>query len=120
MTSPMTIIRFCAILALSTSTACARLPDAYAAKMADAIYRLEGGPRAGVPYGIKSVKVRSAAHARLLCIQTIQNNHDRWLAARRPGHFFDFLANRYCPIASDPKGNANWKRNIHRIMKGQP
>lgn len=106
---------------LCTLTAHARLPDAYAARMADAIYRLEGGSRAVVPYGIMSVKVRSTAHARLLCIQTIQNNHDRWLAERRPGHFFDFLADRYCPKVgkgSDPQGNANWKQNIHRLMKG--
>jgi len=26
--------------------------------------------------------------------------------------FINFLANRYCPVASDPQGNIHWKRNV--------
>lgn len=92
----------------------AALPDVEAGRMADAIWQVEGGPRTAFPYGIRSIKTTSAAHARRICINTIQNNHGRWLRAGRPGAFVDFLADRYCPKAADPRGNANWKRNMRR------
>lgn len=84
-------------------------------RIADAIYRVEGGSKAKAPYGILSIKVSSEQQARKICINTIKNNHTRWINAGRPGKYLDFLADRYCPKAHDPVGNRNWKRNIRRI-----
>lgn len=84
--------------------------------IADAIYQIEGGARARVPYGILSVKVRDKAHARRLCIQTIENNRKRWEKAGKPGEYLDFLADRYCPPSADAVGNRNWKRNIRKEL----
>jgi len=84
-------------------------------KLADAIYRAEGGTRAKVPYGVLSLKVRDAAHARQITLNSIHNNWRRWETAGRPGEFIDFMADRWCPVAADPSGNRNWKRNVKAI-----
>lgn len=88
-----------------------------AERIADAIYRVEGGAKARVPYGILSIPVKNEAHARRICLNTIRNNHKRWIAAGKPGDYLDFLADRYCPPSVDPKGNRNWKRNIKQLTK---
>ena len=85
-------------------------------KIADAIYRIEGGKKAEFPYGIRSVKVKDEAEARRVCINTIRNNYARWVAAGRPIDFLTFLGDHYCPKASDPVGHDNWVRNIHKII----
>jgi len=85
-------------------------------QIADAIYRVEGGSRARVPYGILSIKVRDTAHARRICLNTIQNNRARWKNSGQPGAFLDYLADKYCPRSADPIGNKNWKRNIHKLV----
>jgi len=84
-------------------------------RIADAIYRVEGGAKAKAPYGILSVKVANAAEARKVCLTTIRNNHTRWIRAGKPGKFLDFLADRYCPKSADPVGNRNWKKNVRSI-----
>ena len=84
--------------------------------IADAIYRVEGGSRARVPYGILSVQVRDEAHARRICLNTIRNNRIRWIKAGQPGAYLDYLADRYCPRSADSVGNKNWKRNIHKLV----
>jgi hypothetical protein len=84
-------------------------------RIADAIYRVEGGAKAKAPYGILSVKVANAAEARKVCLNTIRNNHTRWIRAGKPGKFLDFLADRYCPKSVDPIGNRNWKKNVRSI-----
>ena len=92
----------------------AALPPAEANRIADAIYRVEGGSKTKHPYGILSVKT---SNPRRVCINTIQNTHCRWLKAGRPSPFLLFLADRYCPASVDPAGNRNWKRNIKLILK---
>ena len=84
-------------------------------RIADAIYRVEGGAKAKSPYGILSVKVANSTEARKICLNTIRNNHTRWIRAGKPGKFLDFLADRYCPKLADPIGNRNWKKNIKAI-----
>ena len=88
-------------------------------RLADAIYRAEGGAKARSPYGVLSVKVKDKADARRVCINSICNNIKRWEKAGKPGDFISFMADRWCPIASDPKGNANWKRNVKAIYKAE-
>jgi hypothetical protein len=84
-------------------------------RIADVIYRVEGGAKAKAPYGILSVKVKNTTEARKVCLNTIRNNHRRWQAAGKPGKFLDFLADRYCPKSADPVGNRNWKKNVKSI-----
>lgn len=84
-------------------------------RIADAIYKVEGGSKAKAPYGILSIKVSSESKARQICINTIRNNYQRWLNAGKPGKYLDYLADRYCPKAHDPAGNRNWKRNIRKL-----
>ncbi len=87
-------------------------------RLADAIYRAEGGAKARSPYGVLSVKVRDEAHARRVVLVSIRNNRKRWEQAGRPGEFIDHMANRWCPIAADPVGNHNWKANVRKIYGG--
>ena len=87
-------------------------------RMADAIYRAEGGDKARVPYGVLSVKVKDKADARRITITSINNNIKRWDKAGKHGTFIDFMANRWCPVASDPVGNRNWKNNVRKIYGG--
>lgn len=98
---------------------CAGLPLLAATddQIANEIYRLEGGAKAKAPYGILSMKVSSPAMARRICLNTIANSRNRWLKSGRPGDELDFLADRYCPASVDPKGNRNWKVNIHKLVK---
>lgn len=84
-------------------------------RMADAIYRAEGGDKARVHYGVLSVKVKDKADARRICINSIRNNIKRWDKAGKPGTFVSFMADRWCPVASDPVGNRNWKKNVQAI-----
>ena len=109
------------ILSLLFLCSCRSEPiqEEFAGRLADAIYWAEGGPKTRWPYGITSVKVRDAAHARKVCLTTIRNNWSRWERAGRPGNFIDFLADRYCPPSADPAGNRNWKRNV-RFFLTQP
>lgn len=81
-------------------------------RLADAIYLAEGGPRAKVPYGVLTVKVRNAAEARQVCLHVIDVAWQDYSALRVPPcSFINFLADRYCPPA-DSIGNRNWKHNV--------
>ena len=80
-----------------------------ASKIADHVYKQEGGAKTKFPYGIKRVKVSSVAEARAVSIRTIRNNYDRWVGEGKPGDYFDYLADKYVPIKDDPEGNKNWK-----------
>ena len=90
------------------------MPDGYAQRMADAIYKAEGTRH---PYGVLSVKVKDAQEARVVCLNSITNNWKRWNKAGRTNEFVDFMANRWCPVSADPVGNKNWKRNVKILME---
>lgn len=93
------------LLVLTVSSAQARLPEAQAWRYVDAIRVAEGNPN----YGVLTVKTRDP---RRVCYNTVQNTHDRWIKAGRPGDYLTFLARRYCPPSVDPVGHANWQRNV--------
>jgi hypothetical protein len=82
---------------------------------ADAIYRAEGGDKAKAPYGVLSIKTKNADEARRITINSAKKNYGRWLHAGKPGTFVEFMANRWTPPSADPKGNANWIRNVPAI-----
>lgn len=89
------------------------LTDAELNKIANAIYKVEGGAKTKHPYGVLSVKT---SDPRRVCINTIRNNHARWEKAGSHGDFLNYLANVYCPESADPAGNRNWKKNIHKLL----
>lgn len=103
------------MFAASTLLAGEKLSDREATRIADAIYIVEGGAKAKVPYGILSVGVRDEKHARQICLNTIRNTHERWIKAGRKGDFLHYLADRYCP-PTDSVGNRNWKRNMKLVL----
>ena len=104
-------------LLMGTTVLRAELAQGEAGRIADAIYRAEGGARAKVPYGILSVRVNGEAEARRVCITTIRNNHLRWEQSGKPGEFVDYLGNVYCPASADPSGNRNWRRNVKALLQ---
>lgn len=86
-----------------------------ASRIADAIYRIEGGSHTHHPYGILHRGHLSRTAARRICLATIRHCHQRWLA--NVGHaqrqlFLLYLADHYCPPQCDAIGNRNWRRNI--------
>ena len=94
------------------------LTEAKVARIVDAIKRIENSTK--YPYGIKSINTYgNETYARKICRNTVINTHGRWLKAGAKGDFLDYLADRYCPPSghdSDPKGNYNWKKNIHKLV----
>lgn len=110
MTSPV-VIACCLVCA-------GEIPDAD--QVADAIWRAEGGARARVPYGVLAVPVKDALEARQVAKRTVLLQWVRWANAGRPGCYFDSLADRYCPPATDRQGNLNWKRNIRIALALRP
>ena len=83
-------------------------------KIADAIYKVEGGAKTKHSYGILSVKT---SNPRKVCLVTIYHNEVRWKDAGSKGDYLNFLADVYCPKSADPVGNKNWKTNIHKFLK---
>ena len=93
------------------------IPEGFADRMADAIYKAEGGDKTRFPYGVKSVKVKDRQEARKVTINSVRNNWKRWERAGKPGKFVDFMADRWCPVSVDPVGNENWKSNVRKLLK---
>ena len=104
---------------------CAKLPEADANRLVDAIYKIEGGAKTKFAYGIKSIPIKGdteqerLAYARKICFNTVQRTHDRWVKAKKPGFYIDFLANCYCPPSADKQGNLNWKANVRKFWGEQ-
>jgi hypothetical protein len=78
-----------------------------------AIRKHENG-RAGCEFGIKDPRAwetnldTQAGWASA----TINGQHKRFGIDEVIPEFINSLANRYCPVISDPAGNENWKRNV--------
>ena len=79
-------------------------------KLANAIYRAEGGTKTKYPYGIfKKYKYTTPRRA---CINTIDHAKRDWDGK---GDFIEFLGSRYAPIGAknDPTNlNKNWVKNV--------
>jgi hypothetical protein len=121
----MKLILIVGLVAGLTHNTLAKLPEAEANKLVDAIYVIEGGAKTKYPYGIKSITIKGdteqerVAYARKICWNTVQNQHDRWIKAGSKGDYLESLANRYAPIGAgnDPKGlNNNWLKNLRKVL----
>jgi len=98
---------------LEGSTAYASSVDIDPDRLADAIYKAEGGSKTRHPYGILAKYKHTTP--RQACLNTIASSMKRWEAAGRPGEFIPWLGRTYCPVraANDPTGlNKNWVKNV--------
>ncbi len=95
-----------------------QVPSINTNKIADAIYRAEGGEKTKYPYGISvmksGIRTRSVEDARRICINTINHAYKDWLSAGHQGDFIDFLSKRYCP-----ENHTIWAKNVKSIMNRQ-
>jgi len=112
-TNPNSIMKLFIAILFIASAAHAALPESEVNRIADAIYKIEGGAKTKHPYGVLSVKTTDP---RRVCMNTIRNNWKRWEAAGRVGSYGDFLGNRYCPKSADPIGNRNWLANFKKLV----
>lgn len=82
-------------------------------RLADAIYRAEGGAKTRHPYGILA-KYKTTT-PRQACINTIKSGLKRYKTYKGKDDFIVFLSKTYCPIGAknDPTGlNKNWVKNV--------
>ena len=82
-------------------------------KLADAIYKAEGGAKTAHPYGI--LKKYKTTNPRQACLNTLRSKYKLWVASGRQKSYLQFLSERYAPIgaSNDPKGlNQNWLKNV--------
>lgn len=100
-----------AIVMLATAGHAASYED----KLLDAIQRHENSAR--YPYGVRDGRMHTSAQAREIARQTIRNAWQDYRASGSREPFTDYLGNIYCPAATDPAGNRNWKRDVKRILK---
>ena len=89
-------------------------------RLANAIYKAEGGHRTAHPYGIIARYKRTSP--RQACINTIRHRHALWLKTGQKEGFIEYLSKTYAPIgaSNDPTGlNKNWVKNVtHFYNKG--
>jgi len=86
-------------------------------KLANAIYKAEGGAKTAHPYGILTRYKHTTP--RQACINTLKSKYREWAsnAKIRAHHkeYLTYLASRYAPIgaSNDPTGlNNNWLKNV--------
>jgi hypothetical protein len=109
-------MRLTLAILLCWSVAAEPLSPRLAGDIADALWLAEGGHRARQHFGITTVMVRDYAHARAITLAVIRQEWDRWERAGRRGPFVDALCARWCPRKTDPRGNANLRRNMRLIL----
>jgi len=81
-------------------------------RLADAIYRAEGGAKTKFPYGIKSINTHGdKEYARKICLNSIRNAKKRWASAGNPEDFIIFMSRRYCPPSAHGL-NSTWGHNV--------
>ena len=120
----------CVDTALGEYSKLAVMPSETVSKIADAVFRAEGGYETKYPYGI--IRAHSA-NPRLVCINTINHAWKDFEGEQRFGGsankpadvskergvslpFIQFLGLRYCPPSVDSVGYRNWTNNVWRII----
>lgn len=101
-----------------TSTSGVYAEDINIEKLADAIYRAEGGENTNYPYGI--LQKYEHTTPRQACINTIRHGLKDWDGE---GDFISFLGSRYAPLGveNDPRGlNKFWIGNVKFYYERKP
>lgn len=84
-------------------------------RLANAIYRAEGGAKTSHPYGILTKYKKTTP--RQACINTCKH---AWKDCPDKNKYLEFLAARYAPVgaSNDPTGlNSNWLKNVSFYYK---
>ena len=119
MTKTLNIIRHCLLLCLTsivlmgTARAETLSNGIDVDRLANAIYKAEGGAKTRHPYGILAKYKHTTP--RQACINTIRSKHKAWVKAGSKGEFIAYLGSKYAPIgaSNDPNGlNKHWVRNV--------
>ena len=82
-------------------------------RLANAIYKAEGGSKTKHPYGILAHYKHTTP--RQACINTINSAMKRFNKQNKQKDFILFLSKTYCPVgaSNDPKGlNKYWVKNV--------
>lgn len=106
------------LLILLSIARCAPAAEIDVTKLADAIYKAEGGEKAKKPFGILSVPCDGYEDCRRICENTIRNNLRRFANYGHKTHpdFLSFLASRYAPVSAHPL-NKNWLKNVNYFLE---
>lgn len=86
-------------------------------RIANAIYKAEGGAKTRHPYGILAKYKKTSP--RQACINTVQHKYSDWVASGDPRPFITYLASKYAPrhVSNDPFDlNRNWEKNVRFYM----
>lgn len=103
-------------LVMSGCAACANEPIS-PERLANAIYKAEGGSRTKHPYGILAKYKHTTP--RQACINTIKSALRRYKKSGS-GDFIAYLGGTYCPVGAfnDPIGlNRNWVKNVRHYYE---
>ena len=86
-------------------------------KLADAIYKSEGGEKTKYPYGIMTKYKHTTP--RQACINTIKSAQKRFVKQTKEKDFVHFLSLTYCPIGCDNDNGTNrfWERNVKYFLE---
>lgn len=90
-----------------------------------AIYLAEGGAKAEYPYGIRSVTCAATTECKIICINTVRNNRQRYseYGHKKFDRYLEFLGSRYCPVdgrgltAAEKRVNQNWVKNVDYFLR---
>lgn len=85
-------------------------------RLADAIYKAEGGSKTSHPYGI--LKKFKSTSPRAACLNTLHHQYRLWVASGSKESYVAFLGHSYAPIGAlnDPLNlNSNWISNVEAL-----
>jgi len=85
-------------------------------RLADAIYKAEGGARTRHPYGILAKYKHTTP--RQACINTLRHKYRDWVAAGAKGDYLVYLASKYAPVncPNDNGTNRFWLSNVRHFL----
>lgn len=89
-------------------------------RLADAIYKAEGGANTSHPYGILAHYRHTTA--RQACINTCKHRYQDWIQHGERGDYLHYLSTVYAPIGAgnDPDNlNRNWEINVRSLYRGK-
>ena len=90
-------------------------------RLADAIYKSEGGSKTRHPYGILAKYKHTTP--RQACINTCKSKYKAWAESDKSLSYLEYLGSKYAPTinaSNDPTGlNKNWVKNVKYFLSIQ-